>query len=328
MFSRKRNSKKFFLKFNLSLIFVFLLYFISNNTIYSQSELKSNPTHLIPVGEVLQLDIEFDNVVVRNQLENSPLILGDELIEINGRSINNYNDFSEVLYSLDNTQKIDVNIVRGYQNLAVKVEKDALEKVNCNNTLSGFATLTYIDPKTKEFGAVGHPISIGYAKNLSIKNGYVFSTNGLNIQKSYRGKVGSLSARGKDEIGTFCDNTPFGIKGIISNFNTTNLKQYKVANLEDVKAGKAHIILKTNNDNYDKFDIEILSVEKQTKPKSKAFKIKITDKRLLNLTGGIVQGMSGTPIVQGDKIVGAISHAVESDPSTGYGVFIKWMLNN
>ena len=75
-----------------------------------------------------------------------------------------------------------------------------------------------------------------------------------------------------------------------------------------------------------KFDIEILNIENQKNPKSKTFKIRIIDKELLQLTGGIVQGMSGTPIVQDDKIIGAISHAVENDPTTGYAVFIKWMV--
>ena len=82
------------------------------------------------------------------------------------------------------------------------------------------------------------------------------------------------------------------------------------------------------DNNYEKFDIEIINIEKQKMPKSKTFKIRIIDNKLLQLTGGIVQGMSGTPIIQDDKIIGAISHAIENDPTTGYAVFIKWMLEN
>ena len=92
--------------------------------------------------------------------------------------------------------------------------------------------------------------------------------------------------------------------------------------------GKAEIILQNQSNKCEKYDIEIISIERQKSPSPKTFKIRITDKDLLVRTGGIVQGMSGTPIVQGDKIIGAVSHAVENDPTLGYGVFIGWMMNN
>ncbi|MFR2550974.1 MAG: SpoIVB peptidase S55 domain-containing protein [Clostridioides difficile] len=127
-------------------------------------------------------------------------------------------------------------------------------------------------------------------------------------------------------MGSFTENTDFGIRGQINNFDISKLKKYKVASLDEVKLGKAQIILQDNFNKCKKYNIEIIDIENQKHPESKSFKIKITDKKLLAQTGGIVQGMSGTPIVQDNKIIGAVSHAIENDPAVGYGVFIKWML--
>ena len=106
----------------------------------------------------------------------------------------------------------------------------------------------------------------------------------------------------------------------------SNYKKYKVAEVDEVKLGKAQIILQNKSNVCKKYNVEIINIEKQRKPDSKGIKIKITDPQLLKETGGIVQGMSGTPIVQGNKIVGAVSHALENNPTVGYGVYIKWML--
>lgn len=134
------------------------------------------------------------------------------------------------------------------------------------------------------------------------------------------------NAKRENIIGSFTENTDFGIRGQINNFDISKLKKYKVASLDEVKLGKAQIILQDNFNKCKKYNIEIIDIENQKHPESKSFKIKITDKKLLAQTGGIVQGMSGTPIVQDNKIIGAVSHAIENDPAVGYGVFIKWML--
>lgn len=315
------------LKFVSVVCFLFLFYFFSNTLIYAQSSNKSDTDYLIPIGNVLQIDAELDNLIVRNQVENSPFILGDSLISINNISINDYSDFSKILSSLSNSEEVSVLVRRGSNNFTLTTTKEKLEEVNFNNLLSGFATLTYINPKTLEFGAVGHPISIGNHKKVGIKNGCISTTTDLNIQKSFRGNVGCINAKRKSTIGDFTKNNNFGIKGKIVDKSFLDLPKYKVANLNEVKLGKAQIILQTDSLTCEKYDIEIIDIENQKSPKSKTFKIRITDKDLLVKTGGIVQGMSGTPIVQDDKIIGAISHAVENDPSLGYGVFIQWMMN-
>ena len=255
--------------------------------------------------------------------------MGDEIININDINIKNYSDFSNTLNNSSiNPNNIYVKLKRNNHIITIKTTIDKLEEINFSDNISGFATLTYINPNNGKFGAVAHPISLGALKKIKIKNGYISTTSNLSIEKSHRGTVGWIKARVKNYIGRFTDNTDFGIKGNIVKFDLSNYPKYEVASLDEINTGNAEIILQTNNDICQKFNIEILNIENQKVPKSKTFKIRITDKNLLQLTGGIVQGMSGTPIIQNNKIIGAISHAVENDPTTGYAVFIKWMIEN
>ena len=109
----------------------------------------------------------------------------------------------------------------------IKTLKSKLEEVNSTDSISGFATLTYIDPINNKFGAVAHPISLGSSRKIKIKDGYISTTTNLNIEKSYRGSVGCISAKPKDYIGKFTDNTDFGIKGDIVKFDTSNYENIK-----------------------------------------------------------------------------------------------------
>lgn len=311
----------------LILIFFYVfLYFFSNNFIYSQSLEKNNCEYLIPMGNILQIDAELKNIIVRNEVDNCPLKIGDSILKVENNDIDSYEDFNYALSSLNKTDNISVLIRRENSVFCLKCNKNALEKINFNNLISGFATLTYINPNTKEFGAVAHAINIGNTRKIPIKKGRISCTNNLNIKKSHKGNVGCISASKKQLIGDFQNNTTFGIKGEVNNLDLSNYKKYKVAEVDEVRLGKAQIILQNKNNVCKKYNIEIINIEKQRKPDSKGIKIKITDPKLLRETGGIVQGMSGTPIVQGDKIVGAVSHALENNPNIGYGVYIKWML--
>ncbi|WP_296645412.1 SpoIVB peptidase S55 domain-containing protein [Romboutsia sp. 13368] len=329
MFYKNGNKKIINTKFSLLVCLLFLIYFFSNNLIYAKSITKTENESLIPIGNVIHIETQLENITVRGTTNSSPFNLGDEIISINNINIKNYSDLSNILNSLpNNTNIINVTVKRNNHLINIKTIKEKLDEVNLTDNISGFATLTYINPISGEFGAIAHPISLGSYRKINIKNGFISTTSNLNIKKSYRGNVGCINAKPKDYIGKFNNNTNFGIKGNIVKLDTSNFKIYEVASLDEVMTGKAQILLQTSNDGCKKFDIEILSIENQKAPKPKTFKIRIVDKELLQLTGGIVQGMSGTPIIQNDKIIGAISHAVENDPTTGYAVFIKWMMEN
>lgn len=304
----------------------FFLYFFSIGFVYAETNTHFKDKYLIPIGNVTQIDAELQSLMVKNTFESSPFKVGDSLVSINNNNINTYADFSNLLSNLSPNSSLNVNIIRNKENLKLIVKKEILERTNFNNIVSGFATLTYIDPQNNNFGAVAHPISVGSNKNLYIRNGYLSSTYNLIIDKSYRGSVGCINAQKDEFIGNFKRNTDFGIKGNIHKIDLSKFKKYKVANLNEVKLGKASILLQTSNNLSKEYEIKILNIKNQKNPESKTFKIEIVDKELLEITGGIVQGMSGTPIIQNNKIIGAISHAVENNPAIGYGVYIGWML--
>ncbi len=304
----------------------FLIYFLSIGFVYSQSNTNFKDKYLMPIGNITQIDAELQSLIVRNTFADSPFKIGDCLVSINNTNIRTYSDFSNLLNNVNSDSRLNINIIRNNENLTLIVKKEILDKVNFNNIFSGFATLTYVDPETNKFGAVAHPISVGCNKNLYIKNGSLSSTYNLVIDKSYRGCVGCINGQKNEFIGNFKRNTDFGIKGTLNKIDLSKFKKYKVANLNEVKKGKASIILQTSNDSSKEYEIKILNIKNQKNPDIKTFKIEIVDKELLKITGGVVQGMSGTPIIQNNKIIGAISHAVESNPSIGYGVYIGWML--
>lgn len=301
-----------------------LLYFFMYNVNYAYC-FEKNEQYLVPIGKVIQIDGQLEHLIVRNQLPGSSLKTGDLIIEVENQYIKSFSQLVDV-YNETNKNYFSIKVKRGDQFKTVTCPKDILKQVNFNNAISGFATVTYINPTTHEFGAVGHPINVGSSKKIPIKEGLISTTTDLSIQKSYRGNVGCINANRNYIIGNFNLNTDYGIKGKVNDLSFYENKKYKVADLDEVKLGKAQIILQTKDNECEKYDIEILRVENQNHPAPKTFKIRIVDDRLLKETGGIVQGMSGTPIIQGNKIIGAISHALENNPEMGYGVYIRWML--
>ncbi len=315
--------------FNLNNLFlictILLLYFFMNSVNYAYSFEKNDEKYLIPIGKVIQIDGELENLIVRNEVKGCPLKSGDLILEAQEIPIKDFCQLSDVFFS-SSDENFKIKIKRGNQIKNVICNREALKKINFNNAISGFATLTYINPENNEFGAVGHSINIGNTKQIPIKYGSISTTTNLDIEKSSRGSVGCINANKNYIIGNFNKNTEYGIKGFTKNIDFSYEDKYKVADLDEVKLGKAQIILQNTQNKCIKYDIEILKIENQYSPAPKTFKIKITDKNLLKETGGIVQGMSGTPIVQNGKIIGAISHALENNPEVGYGVYIKWML--
>ena len=325
-----KNWRKLKIKCVILSFFLSLLYFVSNSHIYAYDfdnfyDSSESTQYLIPIGNIIQIDANLKNVIVKGNIDNTPFKVGDTILTIKNNKIDSFEKYNKVLNSLEVNINVPILINRNSQLLTVYANKDNLNSISCNNILSGFATLTYINPQNNEFGAVGHGITMGRNK-LNIKDGYISNTQNIYIQKSYRGDVGCLSGEKSTTIGNFNRNEKYGINGNVTSFSVSKLPKYKVAKLNEIHTGKAQIILNTTSSDNNKYDIEITKVENQNKPDDKTFKLKITDKRLLNKTGGIVQGMSGTPIIQDNKIIGAISHAIENDPCVGYGVYIKWML--
>ena len=197
---------------------------------------------------------------------------------------------------------------------------------------AGVGTLTFYEPSSGMFATLGHGImDIDTAELIKIANGELVTTNILSINKGTKGNPGEI--RGTIEaghtIGSISKNTKFGVFGTINKtpyLNTSNTNEVQVALREEIKTGKAQIICELENGKKEYYDIEIQRIFISNNKDNKSMLIKVTDKKLSEKTGGIIQGMSGAPIIQNGKFVGAVTHVLVNDPTIGYGVFADIML--
>jgi stage IV sporulation protein B len=199
-----------------------------------------------------------------------------------------------------------------------------------NNT-QGIGTLTYVD-EDGNFGALGHGISdIDTGELLSISEGTLFDADVVSVIRGERGTPGELSGvihySEGHAIGNITGNTKNGIYGIIDNITgiTKGKTLYETAGQEEIKTGPAVIVCTVDGVSRE-YGIEIQQVRMNARDENKGMILKVTDERLLEVTGGIVQGMSGSPIIQDGKLVGAVTHVLVNDPTRGYGIFIENML--
>ena len=195
----------------------------------------------------------------------------------------------------------------------------------------GVGTATFYEPSTGMFASLGHGITdIDTGDLITISNGELVTTNIVSVQKGEKGKPGELkgSIESSKTIGDVSKNTSFGIFGKITNKSNLKISEQdkEVATREEIKTGKAQIICEIEDWKKEHYDIEIQKVYTSNNRDNKSMLIKVTDKKLLEKTGGIIQGMSGSPIIQNNKFVGAVTHVLVNDPTSGYGVFADIML--
>lgn len=199
---------------------------------------------------------------------------------------------------------------------------------------AGVGTLTYIRQDNMRFGALGHPVcDIDTGACLPVKSGNIFKCNIVGYRKGEKGKAGELKGlflRNGSILGALDQNNSYGVYGT---FGNEALEAYKtdlveVANRSEVKSGKATIRCTIDGTTPKDYEIEIVKTYFQDSKSNKSMFIRVTDKELLSKTGGIVQGMSGSPIIQNGKLVGAVTHVFVSDPTKGYGIYADWMIDN
>lgn len=269
----------------------------------------------------------------KNPAMDAELEIGDKIVAINDQDVESIEEMLDVISSLDNPTDVTITYVRGSTE-----RKTTLELIKDDNqvyktglyvkdSINGVGTLTFIDPNTKIYGALGHEIiEKTTGQRLEIKDGKIYSSVVTGITPSDDGNPGEKNARYdvNDIYGDIAENSSSGIFGTYT-VELPETKLYKVANKDEIQLGSASILTVIEDDNVEEFRINILKItsdEKQTKN----ILFEVTDERLLNASGGIVQGMSGSPIVQGDMIVGAVTHVVVDDCTKGYGILITNML--
>jgi len=194
---------------------------------------------------------------------------------------------------------------------------------------SGIGTLTYVRSNLN-FGSLGHPITDQKGNIIQCKNGGVFKCTIDGIEKGRKGAAGELkgSFNFEKRIGNIYSNNKFGAFGTFNSLPQHCKETIEVADINEIKPGKAQIYCTLDDNTRQSYDIEIVKAAPQTSRDDRGMVIHVTDPVLLEKTGGIVQGMSGSPIVQNGKLVGAVTHVFVNDPTRGYGMYVKWMLTN
>lgn len=283
----------------------------------------------VPIG----LSIFSDGAIVINDNGSESIKEGDIITKIDGV---NFNDIENIESMLKNNDEVEVTYLHKNKEL-----KTLLKVKNDNNkyklgftvkdNVTGIGTLTFVNSKTGEYGALGHAIVEEAGGNIvPVSSGNVYACNLIGITKGEKNNPGQLRCvfvQNSKNKGTIEDNDKFGITGVMNNLDglvDENLTA-KIGGRFSVTPGKATIVSDISGIK-EEYEIEIIKANYQKKANDKSLIFRVKDKRLLNLTGGIVQGMSGSPIMQNGKIVGAVTHVFLSDPTKGYGVYTDWMV--
>ena len=302
---------------------------------------------LIPLGVPVGVRMTADGVVISAMTEiDSPagkicpgkqagLQAGDILQTANGNVVSSSEELANVVKNCDG-KPIKLKGLR--ENTAISVTVQPVQsKTNgtyqigilVRDSMAGIGTMTYVDPKTNAFGALGHPISdIDSGALLPLHTGSIVPANVIGIVAGEPGTPGELIGRYEfsREIGQLENNTTCGIFGTLTDATLYDVKNViEIVPEKEVKPGNAEILTCVQGDTPKKYDIMIEKVNHNAKD-GRSMKIRVTDEKLLQKTGGIVPGMSGSPIIQDGKLVGAVTHVLVNDPTKGYGIFIENML--
>jgi len=267
--------------------------------------------------------------------------VGDMITEINGKTIERMSDIAPFIHNSGKTgESLNLVLLRDGKYIRTKLspQKDGGEQsyrigLYIRDSAAGIGTMTFIHPESMKYGALGHVISDNDTKKpIQVEDGQIVRSTVTSIERGSNGDPGEKLAKFSPDhevIGNITTNSPFGIFGKLNTEMKNGImdEALPIALSHQVKEGPAKILTVIDQDKVEAFDIEIVSTVPQKFPATKGMVVKITDKRLLEKTGGIVQGMSGSPIVQDGKLVGAVTHVFVNDPTSGYGVHIEWMLH-
>lgn len=277
----------------------------------------------------------------KEPIVESKLQDGDAILEIDDIEIENIQDVDRIINLPSKAGKeLTITIKRNDSifDTTITPEFDVLSQkyklgLWVRNNASGVGTLTYIKQSDFRFGAVGHPIvdsSLG--TNFKVDSGNIYKCKLLGIKKGEKNNPGEIRSSinlSDSSLGIADTNCEYGVYGNILNKSIIDASRTgTLGGRLSVKLGDAKIYCAIGEEGVKAYDIKIIKANRQNSADDKSMTIKVTDKELIEKTGGIIQGMSGSPIVQNGKVVGAVTHVFMSDPTRGYGVYIDWMIDN
>jgi len=317
--------------------------------VFSQSEMvlgnETDRYMLIPGGDAVGIHIETEGLIVVDTYtvetecgtfspaRDAGLVKGDVITAINGQPVCQIDEYKEALIAREGLLVLTVEregetyevTINGCRNQ----DGELTTGVYLRNKVAGIGTLTYVDPASQKYGALGHEI-IDQDTNqiVEIRQGQLIDSSITSIRKATDSEPGEKIAEIQFDQphGTIEKNNEYGIYGEMSTPYFNHKKMLPIAYQDEIQLGRATILTVIDGKNIEEFEIEIIELDLQVEQEVKGIKYLVTDARLIEATGGIVQGMSGSPIVQDGKIIGAVTHVLIHDSTLGYGVFIEWML--
>ena len=307
-------------------------------------------TTVIPVGNIAGVKLYTNGVLVVGMseiegedsktykpYENTGIEEGDTIVKINDNLVNSTDDLIEKV-NMSNGEKVEIEYIHDEETkecsiTPVKTNKEEYKLgLWVRDSAAGVGTVTFYEPSTQSFGALGHGITdIDTGDLLNIASGEFVTAKVLNIKKGEDGNPGKIQGTVEEQetIGEITKNTEFGIYGKIQDLSSLNIdtsKEMEVAMREEIKTGKATILCSLDNQTVKEYEIEITKIYRDNNYNNKSMEIKVTDDELIEKTGGIIQGMSGSPIIQNGKFVGAVTHVLVNSSTEGYGIFGDLML--
>ena len=292
---------------------------------------------LIPVGQVVGLELSNDSVTVAafddtlgSCAKDAGLQIGDEILDIDGAVIDSAEDVRQALQRSDGQVQLTVLREESQHQLCLTpqiTDSGPRLGVYLRQGITGIGTVTWYDPTSGRFGTLGHGVNDSSGDLVRMTSGKVYPASVLSVKRGVNGKPGQLRggiSSGK-ALGTIEKNTLQGVFGSVD--TGWEGEAIEVACPDEIRTGPAVIRSTVSGNAVREYSVEILKIYPAVKPTGRNMLIRVTDPNLLTATGGIVQGMSGSPIVQDGKLIGAVTHVLVNDPTTGYGIFIENMLD-
>ncbi len=287
---------------------------------------------VVAVGRAIGIDVKCSGLLVVGFPEDSPakdsgLRRGDLILQVDGEDVAEPEELRDLL---QDKSQVTLTALRSSQEqcfLVPLLNEGGVKRIGANvkTEMAGIGTITYYDPDTAVFGALGHGITDGDSL-FPVRDGFICKATIVSADRGQAGAPGMLQGAfdSGDVLGSITKNTPCGIFGQL--YRPLEGETLEVADSDQVRPGPAEVLCNVEGDRVERFSVEIQRIYPMDDGTGRNMMLKVTDSRLLALTGGIVQGMSGSPILQDGRLVGAVTHVLVSDPEVGYGIFIENML--
>ena len=307
-------------------------------------------TTVIPVGNIAGVKLYTNGVLVVGMseiegednktykpYENTGIEEGDTIVKINDNLVNSTDELIEKV-NMSKGEKVEIEYIHEEETKECSItpvktsEEEYKLGLWVRDSAAGVGTVTFYEPATQSFGALGHGITdIDTGDLLNIASGEFVTAEILNIKKGEDGNPGKIQGTVEEQetIGEITKNTEFGIYGKIQDLSSLNIdtsKEMEVAMRDEIELGKATILCSLDNQTVKEYEIEITKIYKDNHYNNKSMEIKVTDEELIEKTGGIIQGMSGAPIIQNGKFIGAVTHVLVNSSTEGYAIFGDLML--